>query len=183
MRYGILCSMAVLIVMTSLNVSMAESEQSGTNGSPSKWGAGTSLTYPIASICMVQLSYSAWSMGDLLTGYAYQYWRDAQGRSRAQTVLVGYRQFIWRGLHMEVELWPAYNPFKSSVDGKTYRGLELWMSVRAGYRFDFEIYGRELFILPQPSIGFGVARQNGWPGMKRGFNPIFEPQLIVGTRF
>lgn len=154
----------------------------GTHGSSSKWGLGTSATYPINSIYMVQLSYSVWSMGDVLTGYAYQHWFD-QGRSHAHTLILGYRQFIWRGLHAEVELWPAYNPFKSSVDGKTYSGVELWVSARVGYRFDFKVIGRELFILPQPSLGLGLARQNRWPKMGTGYTPIFEPQLIVGARF
>jgi hypothetical protein len=86
-------------------------------------------------------------------------------------------------LHAEVELWPAYNPFKSSVDGKTYSGFELWVSARVGYRFDFEVFGRELFVLPQPSLGLGIARQNRWPKMPNGHTPIFEPQLIVGARF
>lgn len=158
----------------------------GTNGSSAKWGIGTSATYPINSIYMVQLSYSVWSMGEVLTGYAYQHWFD-KGRSHAHTLILGYRQFIWRGLHAEVELWPAYNPFKSAVDGKTYRGVELWASARVGYRFDLKVHGCEFFILPQPSLGLGIARQNPWPnGPSKGpsgFHPIFEPQLIVGARF
>jgi hypothetical protein len=167
----------------SLEPAPPRDKPAGTNGSSLKWGFGTSLTYPIgASIYMVQLSYSAWSMGDVLVGYAFQHWND-QGQAHAQTLLLGYRQFIWRGLHAEVELWPAYNPFESSVDGRTYKGGELWVSARVGYRFDFKVYGRELFVLAQPSIGVGVARQNPWPKAPTGFNPIFEPQLIVGTRF
>ncbi len=167
----------------SVETGAAGEKPAGTNGSSWKWGFGTSLTYPIgASIYMVQLSYSAWSMGDVLVGYAFQHWND-QGQANAQTLLLGYRQFIWRGLHTEVELWPAYNPFESSVDGKTYSGFELWVSARIGYRFDFNVYGHELFVLAQPSLGVGVARQNRWPKMGSGFHPTWEPQLIVGTRF
>lgn len=44
----------------------AGDEPAGTNGSSSKWGFGVSVTHPIASIYMAQLSYSAWSMGDVL---------------------------------------------------------------------------------------------------------------------
>ena len=173
---------AAIVMFAALSAAYADGGE-GTSGSDCRWGIGTSVTYPIASIYMAQLSYSLWSHGDVLAGYAYQHWKNDQGRSHAQTLLLGYRQYIWKGLHAEVELWPAYNPFRSSVDGKTYRGVELWMSVRAGYRFDCDVYGRELFVLAQPSVGFGVARQNRWPKMERGFNPIFEPQLIVGTRF
>ncbi len=153
----------------------------GTNGSSSKWGFGISPTYALGnSIYMFQFSYSAWSMGDVLVGYAFQHWYD-QGQANAHTLLLGYRQFIWRGLHAEVEFWPAYHPFESSVDGKTYSGLELWISARIGYRFDLNLLGRDLFIMPQPSVGFGAGRQNPWPGIK--YSPIFEPQLLVGMRF
>lgn len=162
----------------------AEDIREGTAGSAHLWGIGTSVTYPLGNqIYMGQGSYSIWNHGDLLFGFAYQNWKNDEGRSHAYTLLAGYRQFLWKGLHSEIELWPAYNPFRSSVDGKTYCGCELWVSVRVGYRFDMTIAGQDFFILAQPSLGFGIARQNRWPGMGHGFNAVFEPQLIIGYRF
>ncbi len=153
-------------------------------GIQGRWGLGASITYPLAPIYEVQLSYAPWDRGELLTGFAYQNWENDQGTSHAYTVLAGYRQYVWKGLHLEAELWPAWNPFRSKLDGKTYSGLELWTSVRVGYRAAMELGGREFFLLAQPSLGFGVLRQNRWPGMGKGFSaPIFEPQVILGTGF
>jgi hypothetical protein len=146
------------------------------------WGIGTSITYPLAEIYMMQVSYSPWESGDILGGLAYQNWKNDQGRANAYTLLLGYRQYAWKGLHAEMELWPAYNPFQSSVDGKTYTGLELWMSLRIGYRIDFELADSDFFILAQPSIGFGVVRDNPWPEKAKGDGAIFEPQIILGIQ-
>jgi len=182
MRYLKGSSSTVLLLFCSFFASsLLEAASGGTNGSSSKWGFGTSLTYPVESIYMVQGSYSIWDMGDVLAGAAFQHWYD-KGQSNAITLLLGYRQFIWKGLHTELELWPAYNRFESSVDGKTYKGFELWTSYRIGYRFNFYLLGGEFFILAQPSIGFGAGSTNPWPENK-GHAVIFEPQVIVGMRF
>jgi hypothetical protein len=162
----------------------AQVAHTGTNESPSLWAFGISITYPLGGqIYMVQLSYSVWEKGDILWGVAYQDWKNDRGHSHAYTLLLGYRQFIWEGIHAEIEFWPAYNPFESSVDGKTYKGFELWTSLRVGYRFDFDIAANPFFILVQPSVGFGVARQNPWPGKEFDEGPVFEPQFIAGMRF
>lgn len=174
---------SILCILIFNSSAYAQDEQLGTNESNKLWGLGTSITYPMARIYMIQASYSSWQYGDVLCGVAYQNWENDQGRSHAYTLLLGYRQFVWRGLHAEVELLPAYNPFHSLVDGKTYTGLELWMSLRIGYRFDFELVDKDFFILVQPGMGFGVARQNRWPDMENNNKPIFEPQLITGIRF
>ena len=147
------------------------------------WRLGTSITYPLAEIYMIQVAYSPFENGDILCGMAYQNWKNDQGRANAYTLLLGYRQFVFGGLHTEIELWPAYNPFHSSVDGHTYSGFELWMSLRLGYRFDFTLGGNDLFILAQPGVGFGVARENPWPEKDKSDKAIFEPQLIAGIRF
>lgn len=147
------------------------------------WGIGASITYPLAEIYMIQVSYSPWEFGNILCGVAYQNWKNDQGRANAYTFLLGYRQFVWGGFHTEIELWPAYNPFHSSVDGGTYAGFELWMSIRIGYRYDFKLADNDFFILAQPSIGFGVAREHPWPDKQKSDKAIFEPQLIVGIRF
>ena len=161
----------------------AQDIQDSTEGAHSPWGIGTSITYPLAEIYMIQVSYSPWESGDILFGAAYQNWENDQGRSHAYTFLLGYRQFLWGGIHTEIELWPAYNPFHSSVDGEIYTGFELWMSIRIGYKFEFELASNEFFVLLQPSIGFGVARENPWPDKEENDQAIFEPQLVVGIRF
>jgi len=175
---------AIILTVIGLSVAHANSEGESVliDESGSNWVVGTSITYPLgAQIYMIQASYLAGERVELLFGLAFQNWKNDQGQSHAYTILLGYRHYLWSGLHAEIELWPAYNPFKSSIDGKTYTGVELWTSLRLGYTFDLNIANRNFFILAQPSLGFGIARQNPWPDFVRG-EVIFEPQLIVGMR-
>ncbi|MDD2230981.1 MAG: hypothetical protein PHY48_16460 [Candidatus Cloacimonetes bacterium] len=179
-------SLITLLFIISLLMMCSSTYGQDVNNGPVKtdkpWGIGTSITYPMADIYMVQGSYSASKSGDILFGVAYQNWKNDQGRARAYTLLLGYRQYIWKGLHTELELWPAYNPFYSFVDGQTYAGAELWMSLRVGYRQDFNLANNDFFILAQPSIGFGVARDNPWPEKEKDDKAIFEPQVLLGIR-
>jgi len=172
-----------LCFMLSFNSVFAQEGRTGTLNSDKPWGIGISATYPVAQIYMLQASYSMCEIGDILCGVAYQDWENDQGHSHAYTLLLGYRHFLWKGFHTEIELWPAYNPFDSSIDGKTYSGVELWTSLRIGYRFDFKLADKDFFILAQPSVGFGLARQNPWPDKEKDDKAIFEPQLLAGYRF
>ncbi len=182
LHYYRICIFLFYLGFTLAN-SYADENPIVTSQSKKLWAVGTSITYPLgAQIYMVQVSHSVGQSGEILFGVAYQNWKNDQGRSHAYTLLLGYRHFLWRGLHTEIELWPAYNPFRSSIDGRTYKGFELWTSVRIGYSFDLMIGGQNFFVLAQPSLGFGVARQNKWPDFKELGNFIFEPQLIVGVR-
>lgn len=171
----------VMLLLASTAAFGQESEQYHQN-TERKWAIGTSITYPMADIYMMQASYSPWKSGDILGGLAFQNWTNDQGQANAYTVLLGYRQYLWNGLHAEMELWPAYNPFRSAIDDHTYAGLELWMSLRIGYRVKVHLVGREFFILAQPSIGFGVARDNPWPQKAKGDGAVLEPQVILGVR-
>jgi len=172
----------IVIIGFSVNYAYAHEDTIAVSRSNKLWAVGTSITYPLgAQIYMVQISYSVFETGDILFGVAFQNWKNDQGQSHAYTLLLGYRHYLWEGLHAEIELWPAYNPFKSSIDGRTYSGVELWTSLRIGYTFDLNLANRNFYILAQPGLGFGVARQNPWPDFVRG-EVIFEPQLIVGMR-
>lgn len=171
---------AMLVAFLLFTVNAFAQEAASDTDKP--WGIGTSITYPINDIYMIQSSYSPCGHGDLLLGAAFQNWENDQGQANAYTLLLGYRKYLWRGLHAEMELWPAYNPFESSVDGKTYKGMELWASLRIGYKFDFKAIGNDFYILAQPSIGLGVLRGNKWPDMEKDDDAVFEPQVILGVK-
>lgn len=179
---GMLQSSLFVILMLFAVRAFAENEGISSIKPDQHWGVGTSISYPMADIYMIQGSYSPGESSDILCGAAFQNWENDQGRANAYTLLLGYRRYLWRGFHTEAELWPAYNPFQSAVDGKTYAGLELWMSLRMGYKFDFKAIGNEFYILAQPSIGFGVIRGNPWPDKDKDDKAVFEPQVIVGIK-
>jgi hypothetical protein len=87
---------------------------------------------------------------------------------------------VWKNLHVEAELWPAYNPMYSDVTELRYRGVEMWGEIKIGYKFT--LY-RNLFIQPAPGIGYGILRTNKPPGFSEDIiSPIFVPQLILGLK-
>lgn len=102
--------------------------------------------------------------GRAIGGYMFQNFENDLGRAHAQTLLIGWQQYLWRGLEVEFELWPSYNRWRSSVDGKVYRGFDLWAEGRIGYRFDFRTAGVDWYLLPQVLYGKGLWMQYDPPG-------------------
>jgi hypothetical protein len=188
-----LCAVICLIVIPTHSWAQESllQEEAETRVAPaSRWSVETSLTFPTARIYMAKASYRASKKIDLGVGVAFQNWENVEtaprGQSNAWTLLVSYRQYLWRGLHVEAELWPAHNRFESYVDGLTYSGLEMWAEYKVGYVFHLS---PRLHVIPQPGIGHAVWMQTRWPDfgdgsygeMVRG-SLIFVPQVLVGWR-
>ncbi len=157
----------------------------------SKWSVETSLTAPVARIYAVKAGYKISGNRELGFGIGFQNWRnkdiDPAGQTNAWSMILSYRYYIWRNLAVEVELWPAYNHFESYVDGQTYKGFELWVEYRAGYRFDLT---SNLSLFVMPGLGHPVWAQHDWPrleeksGRESPFDlVVFIPQVAVGWRF
>lgn len=162
----------------------------GTNESP--LGIETSATFPFVHIYSAQAAIKVFDRDRVLLGAAYQNWRDddfggtAPGTAHAATLLVGYRLYFWKGAHIEVELYPAYNHLDSKVNGRRYSGWELWSEERIGYQFDFELGGVSLYVIPQPGIGHALWLQKIWPGLSRDTlirdSLVFVPQIMIGAQ-
>ncbi len=169
----------------------AESGDAEQVRSSRKWGIETSLVFPLVNIYVLRGSYLIWDHGEVLIGAALQRWSNdefdfASGQAEAYTLLLGYRQYLWRGLHLEVMLFPSYNRFHSNVDNRVYAGLELWMEMYVGYKFRFEVSGVGLFVVPQVGFGLGVAKQKEWPqeNLPTGLDRLmFVPNILVGVEF
>ena len=172
--------LTVIIILTAVSGSFAQ------NDAPAKPDKNTSIeSSPLMAYFhyyAVRCNRSMTDNGDLLLGFAYlnTKWAD-QGRLHAYTLLTGYRYYLWRGLHAEYELWSAYDPFESSVDGKTYKGVDFWHAVRAGYRFMFDCGSFDPYIIFQVEVGRGLKRFNKWPEYKN--HTSVHPILLVGVRF
>lgn len=157
---------------------------------PGRWSVETSLTFPLARIYMVKGSYRSSDAAELGVGIALQNWENTEGaplgQSNAWTLLLSYRRYLWRGLHAEVELWPAYNRFESYVDDQTYRGLELWVEYKVGYAVDLS---PRLSLYVQPGVGHALWMQTRWPDLNHDSfgelvsgSLIFVPQVLVSWR-
>lgn len=147
------------------------------------WSLEVGATPPIVRIYLAQAAYAVRDGREILFGACFQNWKSDRGQAHAYSLVLGYRHSVWRGLHGEVSLFPAYNPFRSAVDGRTYRGVELWGEVRIGYRFEVRVGGVDFLIIPQPGIGRGLYRHNPWPGNEEDGKLQFIPMVYVGLAF
>jgi len=146
----------------------------------SKWSIGTSLTYPIAKIYQIHINYAPDNRHEVFFGPAFQNFKSGSVTSHAWTLILGYRYHFWRTLHIETELWPAYNRMYSSVTKSYYPGTEMWGEIKLGYTFNL---GKKLFLQPAPGLGFGIFRTNRPPDFSNSIkSPIFVPQVILGVR-
>ncbi len=157
-----------------------------------KWSIETSLTFaPAAQIYMLKASYQLSDRSELGFGPAFQNWKNTDkepmGQANAYTLLLSYRYFFYNNFHVELEFWPAYNHFNSFVDGKTYKGLELWVEYKVGYKVNLT---NSLYINLQPGLAHGLWLQNKWPDFKDDTHMeffkksiVFVPQVLVGWTF
>ncbi|TVR54819.1 MAG: hypothetical protein EA421_07685 [Gemmatimonadales bacterium] len=145
------------------------------------WSVGTSLTYPIVRIYPLHINRRIDAQREVFFGPAYQNWTSGTITAQSYTLVMGYRHYLWRELHVELELWPAWGRWHSSVTDRNYPGWELWAEPKIGYRFHLT---RNLYLQPAPGVGFGIFRTNRPPRFDEDIeSPIFVPQVILGVRF
>lgn len=106
------------------------------------------------------------------------------GTNHSFTVFAGYRLHLWRGLHLEYQLWPAWNDFWSDRDRRYYSGFDLWNEFRLGWTFDFALAGRPFLLNLQYLAGFGLYQGNKPSNFRDGAERVFRaPVFFLGTRF
>ncbi len=168
--------LSLVIVFTMTAASFAQTVETR-----SKWSIGTSITYPLSNIYLLQINYRLNEKHEVFFGPCFQNFKHESFTVNAYTLLLGYRYFIWKGLHVESEVYPAYNNIYSNVTQRHYPGIEMWGELKAGYQFNF--YGNRLYIQPAPGIGFGLFQNNKPPNFDEEIiYPIFTPQLLIGIR-
>ncbi len=141
---------------------------------------------PFLKIYAIQYNYLVTEKSELMLGFAYANIEYDEGRSHAPTLILGYRRFVWKGYHLEYQLWPAYNNYYETTEQKYYAGFELWNEFRTGYQFGVKIGGIPLTITPQLLCGFGII-----PGKKPDSfmetvkeEPVFiYPNVFMGVKF
>ena len=184
-------SVSTGMVTASTEANSVSTEVPDNSGDLSRWSLETSLTFHIVNIYMLKATYRYSDRVELSIGPAFQNWKNEDqsfiGQAHAYTLVLSYRNYFWRNFNVELELWPAWNNFKSFIDDNTYRGLELWVEYKLGYRVDL---GRRFNINVQPGIGHPVWMQNKWPGVEYDNHLrfildelIFVPQVLLGFRF
>lgn len=142
---------------------------------------------PFMRIYVIQYSYQFAPQNDLMLGLSYMNIQFDDGETHAPGLIVGLRHYLWKGLHVEYQLWPAYDWYYEKHEDKYYAGFELWNEGRIGYRFDIKLTPQtSLYLTPQWALGFGVYGGNKPESFKEEVrdNPYFgAPLLFAGIGF
>lgn len=140
---------------------------------------------PFIRIYAVHYGYMLTPRDELVVGPAYMNIRYDFGHTNAAALILGYRRYLWKNLHLEYQLWPIYDWFWEAGEEKVYPSFDLWNEARLGYRFDFHLGEVQLYVTPQWAFGFGLYAQNKPASFEaaRRENPIFTaPLLFLGVK-
>jgi hypothetical protein len=149
----LLCSMA-----------FAQSEQKG-----SKYGLETDILWPfLVQTTRTHFTIKLWQKGNL-RGDAYigvnidfPRDRETEGRFADYSLASGYRQYFWKGLHVEFSQTTGLGVLQNHVTtGKTYNSFDWLGTGYIGYKFEFA--KKKLYILPQFGIAQVLYKSNPWP--------------------
>lgn len=137
-----------------------------------------------AAKAMIPVWSSGELSGELSAGFLYrpEVYRDTEGYFKEIGFNLGYRQYLWKGAHIELALWPGYGTCRDNVvDGNDYESWALTTEMYAGYRFDLALGRLPLYLLPQIGVGATVLESNPWPKTEsEGVVPFFVGSLLVG---
>ena len=159
----------------------------------SRVGLETNVLWPFipgVGIYSAKATLPLWSAGELegeLTlGFLYRppLFRDTEGTFSELGLNLGYRQFLWKGLNVELALWPSRATLLDNVvDGRDYVSWGLTTELYAGWRFDFAgPGGLDFYILPQVGAGMTAFTSDPWPIQGGEDGPFFVGNLILGLR-
>jgi len=144
--------------------------------------------YPFVDVYAVQYSRELTIKDELMLGIAYLNQKYDCGRSNAVGLIIGYRRYLWKNLHVEYQMWPIYDNFYEKNEEKYYKSYDVWNEFRIGYRFDFTIFGSPFYFNLQWPFGFGLYGSNKPEsfkqensGLKRLF--YFPPLVFIGKKF
>lgn len=144
--------------------------------------------YPIVDVYALQYARAFTAKDEMMLGVAYLNQKYDCGHSNAGGLILGYRRYFWRRLHMEYQIWPIYDNFYEKTENKHYKNFDMWNEFRVGYGFDFIFLKCPCYINVQWPFGFGLYGSNKPDsfkdensGNKKYF--YFPPLVFIGIRF
>ena len=125
-------------------------------------------------IYIARLSYNIWDYGDLSGGFLYRYVDIEEGYYNVYSPVLAYRQYLWKNLHIEFVIYPAYAAFQYPNDSEIFSAFRIWSELLVGYKFDLPIGDFKSFIILQPGIGFSLYKYSEWPVgvMPKGYDSL-----------
>lgn len=88
--------------------------------------------------------------------------RATEGRFADYSIASGYRQYFWKGLHLEFSQTTGLGVLQNHVTtGKTYHSFDWLGTGYIGYKFEFA--KKKFYILPQFGVAQVLYKSNPWP--------------------
>jgi hypothetical protein len=181
-----------VLIASLLFSSMALSAQ--TSLETPKWGAEFNVIWPFVpgvEIYTGKMTRTLWDndrqRGDLTFGFLWRPGTDQDENAdifREVGLNLGYRQYIWKGWHVELAFYPSFATTEGNkVDGMDYQGLALTTEGYTGYQFRLGGKDRNRFwyLMPQAGIGWNPYADLGPELESGGIFPTLN--LQVGFAF
>jgi hypothetical protein len=177
----------VLLLLTANAVKGQDTSSAKSNDYYYRHGIEASPLSPVMNIYGVLYSYGITRNDYLVGGPVYMRIKYDFGNTNAWALIVGYRRYLWKNLHIEYQLYPTYDDFYESVEKIVYPSFDLWNEFRLGYRCDFKIKQAPLYMNIQWPLGFGLYASNKPESFKKAENEdrffYFPPMIFLGARF
>ena len=153
---GLLCISAASI--------FAQTEQK-----ESKFGIETDILWPfLVQTTRTHFVFKIWQKdhlrGDVYAGINIDFPRNraTEGRFADYSIASGYRQYLWKGLHLEFSQTTGLGVLQNHVTtGKTYNSFDWLITGYLGYKFEF--LRKKLYVIPQFGVAGVVYKSNPWP--------------------
>ncbi len=135
----------------------------------SKFGIETDILWPfIVQATRTHFVYKIWQKGhlrgDVYAGINIDFPRNraTEGRFADYSIASGYRQYFWKGLHLEFSQTTGLGVLQNHVTtGKTYNSFDWLGTGYIGYKFEFA--KKKLYVIPQFGIAQVLYKSNPWP--------------------
>lgn len=135
----------------------------------SKFGIETDILWPfIVQATRTHFVFKIWQKGhlrgDVYAGINIDFPRNraTEGRFADYSIASGYRQYFWKGLHLEFSQTTGLGVLESHVTtGKNYNSFDWLITGYVGYKFEF--LRKKLYVIPQFGVAGVVYKSNPWP--------------------
>jgi hypothetical protein len=185
-----------ILALSFLLVSSKTFAQSGAEA-PKRWGLETELVQPfLPNVGIMRLtatrtvtSAQRQNKGDLLLGMYIRpnVKHDVVEKINEYMLVVGYRQYFWKGLNVEAKANMGYAwGTKNLIDGKDYETATLFWETNLGYKFKVTNKAKtSLYLLPQFGVlGNARGKNNVNIGPRGGKADTFiQGGLTIGVNF
>jgi hypothetical protein len=182
----------ILILVAVLLLSNGKAFTQLRSATPRTWGIETELIQPFlpnVGIIRIQATHTLTSpekkQGDLIIG-AYirtNVKHDIVEKINELLFITGYRQYLWKGLHIEAKSNIGYAwGTKNFIDGKDYNNFSWFWEANIGYKLDFSKKEKyNLYVLPQFGVLSSISADIGPRGGKSDTFP--QGNLVLGVNF